>query len=216
MNDLKLKISTVVAAVALPVGLILLGAGCFQAVKQTGSAVGRSQDASVEARQKTNELAAAEQAKQNERDEMASDDVTIAFILSGTVKPPADAVILPDVFGCSDRVALVKEHKAAATDSIVHDSLLTLFSLHDSGTHSPLYNALGSDSLQIDKIQSTDGVTTEVWLKGTVTPGGACDGPRIKAQIEGTVARFRPLYKIFLNGSEAAYRCLGDMTGKCI
>jgi len=108
----------------------------------------------------------------------------------------------------------MKEHRAASTDSIVHDALMTLFALKDANRNE-LYNALWQSDLAVDKIQSRDGVVTEVWLKGKTQSGGACDDPRLKAQIEATISRFRPKFKIFLNGTEAAYRCLGDMSGEC-
>ncbi len=230
MPEQRLKTSTVIAAFAVPIGLILLGAGCFQSVTQSvtdagqtamkvgnqvGSDVLMPAKTSLEALQKAKEVAAVEKAQQNEQVDMANDDIPVPFVLTENTTAPADAKVAEETFGCNDKIAFVSEHKAAATDSIVHDALLTLFGLHGSGTHTPLYNSLANGKLQVDKIQSTDGVNTEVWLKGEIKPSGACDGPRIKAQIEAVVKRYRPHYKMFFNGSEANYRCLGDMTGKC-
>jgi hypothetical protein len=230
MNSHRLKTSTVITAFAVPVCLILLGAGCFDAVTQGVTGAGQSAlkvgqqvggdvlipaKASLEALQKAKEVAAVEKARQNEQTDMASDDILVPFVLTEKTNPPAGAKVADETFGCNDRIAMVIEHKAASTDSIMHDALLTLFGLHDSSTHTPLYNSLANGKLQIDKIQSADGVNTEVWIKGDIKPSGACDGPRIKAQLEATVARYRTHYKIFLNGSESTYRCLGDATGQC-
>jgi hypothetical protein len=105
-------------------------------------------------------------------------------------------------------------HREAQTDSVVSDALTTLFSVRDSNREGK-YNALWQSKLAVEKIQSRDGVTTEVWLKGSTQSGGVCDDPRIKAQIEYTIKRLKPKFKIFLNGTESNYRCLGDMSGEC-
>jgi hypothetical protein len=55
----------------------------------------------------------------------------------------------------------------------------------------------------------------EVWLSGDLVSGGACDVPRVKAQVEETVRLYSPVFKIYLNGSESAWRCFGDMSGQC-
>ena len=123
----------------------------------------------------------------------------------------------PEEIDCALSAAFSTSAIAAPTDSVLHHALMTMFSLKDSGTHAPLYNALAGSKLTVEKIQSTDGLTTEIWLKGETSLGGVCDGPRFKKQIESVVSRFRDpaKYKIFLNGNEANYRCMGDMMGEC-
>lgn len=234
MSEQRLKTSSVVAAIAIPIGLILLGAGCFQSVTQTVTNAGQSAvkvgqqvggdvtntvllptKTSLEALQKAKEVAAVEKARQNEQEDMVNDDIPVPLVLTENTTAPAGTKVADDSFGCNDKVAWVTEHKAAATDSVLHDALLTLFGMHDSGTHAPLYNSLAAGKFQIEKIQSTDGVNTEVWVKGDVKLSGACEAPRIKAQIEATVQRYKPHYKLFYNSSEANYRCLGDTSGQC-
>lgn len=145
-------------------------------------------------------------------EERMSDDVSVGLILTDGSKGYEDAV--GEVVGCNDKVVFKKIHRAATSDLVVSDALKTLLSQKQSSIDG-LHNALWQSALEVDKIRSTDGVTTEVWLKGKVVSGGACDDPRIKAQVERTVARFRPDFTIFLNGSEKEWRCLGDQSGEC-
>ncbi|HTK04480.1 MAG TPA: hypothetical protein VL500_02760 [Candidatus Eisenbacteria bacterium] len=214
MQDHTPKPGTIAAAIIVPAVLVLLGAGCFSVADKLSNDAVLPVKTSVDVLNKAKTVTAEQSAKANEEAEMVSDDVSVALILTENTAVPAGADVQPGIVGCNDKVAYVKEHRAASTDSIVHDALMTLFSLKDSNRND-LYNALWQSDLAVDKIQSRDGVVTEVWLKGKTQSGGACDDPRIKAQIEATISRFKPKFKIFLNGTESAYRCLGDQSGEC-
>ena len=65
---------------------------------------------------------------------------------------------------------------------------------------SGLYNALYQSSLMVDRVAIVNGVA-EIHLSGTFRSGGACDNPRIEAQIKETAFQF-PTVKsasIFIN-----------------
>jgi hypothetical protein len=195
----KLKTSTKIAAIAVPLALMFVGAGCAKLADEAVLPV----SVPVEQMAKSAEEIEAIQAKKNEEGDMVADDLTVALIELG------DGSISADSIGCGDKI-----HREAQTDSVLADALTTLFSVRDSN-YEEKYNALWQSKLAVEKIQSRDGVTTEVWLKGQTQSGGVCDDPRIKAQIEGTIKRLKPKYQVYLNGSEANYRCLGDMSGEC-
>ncbi len=214
MPDHAPKPSTIAFAIIIPVALILLGAGCFSVADTLTNEAVLPAQVPIQALNKAKQVTDEERAKENEANEQASDDMGVAMIVTENAAVPAGATLAPGTIGCNDRVAYVKVHRGASTDSAVHDALMTLFSVKDSN-YQDLYNSLWQSDLSVDKIMSSDGVTTEVWLKGKTQSGGVCDDPRIKAQIESTVSRFKPKFKIFLNGSESAYRCLGDMSGQC-
>ncbi len=213
-NETSPKISTKVAAVAIPVLMVLVGAGCFKiadkAAEDAVSPVTVPVNSYVQSKEELEKIAA----KTNEENERLTDDITIALVLTEGVEPPPGATVVPGTFGCNDRIAYVKTHRDKQTDSVVSDALATLFASKDANVLEA-YNALWQSELAVEKIQSTDGTTTEVWIKGKTASGGVCDDPRIKAQLEHTIKRFRPKFKIFLNGTEANYRCLGDMSGEC-
>ena len=212
--DHKPKPGTVAAAIIVPALLVLIGAGCFRAAEKLADDAVLPVKAPVEALGQAKAVTNEAKARANEEAEMVSDDVTVAMIVTEGAKAPEGADVQAGTIGCNDRVAYVKEHRAAATDSVLHDALTTLLSIKDSERNG-YYNALWQSSLTVDKIQSRDGVVTEVWLKGATKSGGACDDPRIKAQLEWTIKRFKPSFKIFLNGTEEHYACIGNMSGEC-
>ncbi len=205
-----LKWKTVLAAVAIPALLILVGAGCMS----FGGGASRADSGQRTADGALTATDPAADAKVNEEHDKLADDLSVGMIITENAEIPAGAVVVPGTIGCNDRVAYEKRHRETATDNVLVDALATLFAVKDSSVDA-YYNALWQSKLAVEKIQSTDGVTTEVWLKGTVASGGACDDPRIKAQIEATIKRLRPKFTIYLNGSQATYRCLGDESGEC-
>jgi hypothetical protein len=213
-NETSPKISTKVAAVAIPVLMILVGAGCFKMADKAAETAVTPVTVPVAAYVKSREDLELIAAKTNEENEKLTDDISIAMVLTEGVEPPVGATVVPGTIGCNDRIAYVKTHRERQTDSVLSDALSTLFSNKDSNVLAA-YNALWQSELAVEKIQSTDGTTTEVWIKGKTASGGVCDDPRIKAQLEYTIKRFKPKFKIFLNGTEANYRCLGDMSGEC-
>lgn len=208
-----LRGSTIAMAIAIPAALMLVGAGCMSLGDRLGKDVAAPITVPLESLKQSKEELAAINAKQNEQNEQEAADLTIALIYDAENADPKAALAVGEI-GCQDRIAYVKTHREAQTDSVLSDALTTLFAIRES-TFAGMYNALWQSELKVDKILSRDAVTTEVWLKGKVVSGGACDDPRIKAQIEHVIKRFKPKYKVFLNGSEATYRCLGDMSGEC-
>lgn len=213
-NETSPKFSTKVAAVAIPVLMVLVGAGCFKmadkAAEEAVTPVTVPVAAYVQSKGDLEMIAA----KTNEENERLTDDISIALVLTEGMNAPAGAIVAPGTIGCNDRVAYVKMHREKQSDSVLSDALFTLFAPKEASVLGA-YNALWQSGLYVEKMASNDGVTQEVWLKGTTASGGVCDDPRIKAQIEYTIKRFKPKYKIYYNGTEANYRCLGDMSGEC-
>jgi outer membrane murein-binding lipoprotein Lpp len=223
------KLRTVILAVAAPAVLMLIGAGCMsslgqkagdvaQQVNDAGNEIGNEAvmpvQTDVEALNKAKQVTSDVQAKQNEDTDRVADDLTVAMIVTENADVPGDATAVPGTIGCNDRVAYTKVHRETTTDDVLADALNTLLAQKDSNVNG-MYNALWESTLKVQKIQSTDGVTTEVWLEGLPQSGGVCDDPRIKAQLESTISRLKPKYKIFLNGSEDKYKCIGNEKGDC-
>jgi hypothetical protein len=145
------------------------------------------------------------------------DDATLPVALvvpDGTAIPAGATYELSGPIGCNDQVIMVRAPRQSASGDDVRDSLTALFNILDHHESWQL-DALANSRLAVDKIQSRDGVTTEVWLKGTLSSGGACDDPRIKAQVENTIAQFKPKFQVYLNGSDKDWRCFGDQSGTC-
>ena len=194
--------------------LLLAGFGCSQEFKSdVDTAFEGGVAVPLQALNAAKGLNAEEQARLNRQAEEEANELTVAMVLTENMAIPT-ATKVGDAFGCSDKVALTKVARAAATDDVLHDALVSLFDVKDS-SYNNLYNSLSQSTLTLEKIQSRDAVTTEVWLKGKIVSGGTCDDPRIKAQIENTIKYFRPKFQVFLNGSESEYRCLGDQSGEC-
>jgi hypothetical protein len=72
---------------------------------------------------------------------------------------------------------------------------------------------LQASSVRVGDIARKDGVFI-IDLVGQFLSAGTCEDPRIKKQIELTAGQFGP-YRILLNGSESAWRCLFDESGEC-
>jgi hypothetical protein len=87
-------------------------------------------------------------------------------------------------FGCNDSLVAVRN-----ADSTIGEPLQAAMSRLLSGPGAPpasgLYNALSASSLQYVS-GYLDGTTVVVNLTGAVQPGGACDLPRIEAQLTHT------------------------------
>ncbi len=62
---------------------------------------------------------------------------------------------------------------------------------HQYYGQSGLYNVLYQSNLEVAEITSESGRTI-VHLTGSLTLGGTCDAPRLKAQIEQTALQFSP------------------------
>lgn len=205
-----MKISRVTSLILIPAALLLVGAGCFDAGDKLAEDAVKPVTVPLDALRKSKEELALANARKSEESELGSADVSVALIRLAEEGKPFDS----DIIGCGDRVETVAVHREAQTSSVLRDALTTLFAIDDS-SYDGLYNALAESDLKVEDVLSRDGVTTEVRISGTLVSGGTCDNPRIKAQIEQTIRRFKPDFRVILNGSEAAYRCFGDMSGQC-
>ncbi len=214
---MKTKIVSAFYFAAAAAILVLAGAGCLQSVNRVGNELGNEvvQPVAVpiSALNKAKQVTSEANAKANEQTESVANEMTVAMVLTEGAKAPEGAQ-LGDTFGCQDRVAFVKVPRETDSGDTLKDVLTSLLAVKDTN-YKGYYTALAFSTLKVDKIQSTDGVTTEVWLSGLPKSGGACDDPRIKEQLEQTIKRLRPNFKIFLNGSEAKYNCIGDLSGRC-
>lgn len=85
-------------------------------------------------------------------------------------------------FGCNDSLVAVF-HSPAAAEEPLRTSLAVLL----GGGIAPngLYNALENSTLKYVSAYF-DGTTVVVNLTGTIRPGGACDLPRLEAQLTHT------------------------------
>jgi hypothetical protein len=140
----------------------------------------------------------------------------VALVLTEGSTEPDEGVerLSRETFGCSDRIGYVRVSRESASNEIVSDALETLFSIRDPQVNG-MINSLWESNLKVDKVLSIDGQITEVWLSGEILSSGVCADPRIKAQIEATIRQYRSSFQIYLNGSEANWRCFGDMSGLC-
>jgi hypothetical protein len=207
---MSMSLSRVSSLVLIPAALLFVGAGCFGVGDQLTEEAIKPVTVPLDALRDSKEAIALANARKNEESDMGAADVTVALIRLAEEGKPFDS----DAIGCGDRIEAVPVHRAVQSDSVVRDALTTLFAIDDS-SFDGLYNSLAGSDLKVEDVLSRDGVTTEVRLSGNIVSGGACDNPRIKAQIEQTIRRFKPNYRIILNGSESAYRCFGDMSGQC-
>ncbi|MFA6603496.1 MAG: hypothetical protein WCT10_01485 [Patescibacteria group bacterium] len=197
----------------LLIGLVLAGAGCAGAADELAGDALKPTAVPLSALNLAKQLTAQEQARANAEADSIANEMTVAMVITENAAVPPG--IEPGAtFGCSDRSAYTKVARESDSGDVLRDALQSLFAVRDTN-YDGLYNSLASSSLAVDKIQSRDGVTTEVWLKGQIVSSGTCDDPRIKEQIEATVRRLKPDFKIFLNGSEKNYRCIGNQSGDC-
>lgn len=193
--------------------LVFLGIGCSTAEKLADDALLPTK-VSLGALNKAKNLTTDLNAKDNEEAERTTNDITVAFVVPDGQDVPIGLETDKTTFGCNDTIVYMKRGRETASGDVVRDALTTLFAEKDS-TIGELHNSLAYSTLLVDRIVSRDGVTTEVELKGEMVSAGACDSPRLKEQIEATVRRFRPKYKILLNGSDSQWRCFGDESGLC-
>ncbi|MDQ0771445.1 hypothetical protein QF031_004194 [Pseudarthrobacter defluvii] len=105
-------------------------------------------------------------------------------------------------FGCND--SLVGAARAGgAGDARLKAAVSAL--LDGGGQPENLYNALGTSRLRFLS-GSFDGTTVTVYLAGTLNPGGACDLPRVEAQLTQTALEAVGAVKaaIYINGESLA------------
>lgn len=205
---LNLTLTAVLAAV------LFLGAGCVQTADELATDAVKPVAVPIAALNQAKQVTGDVQAQANWQAELIANEMTVAMVLTEGNEPPAGLTVESELFGCNDHIVFVKTARESETDNPLRDALNSLFAIRET-TFKELHNSLANSSLAVDKIQSTDGVTTEVWLTGQTQSAGECDDPRIKEQVAATVRRLKPHFRIFFNGSEKDWRCLTDLSGQC-
>jgi hypothetical protein len=190
--------------------LLFLGAGCAQ---ELGDTVAQPIEVPLAAHRQAVDVLGGVQLNQQAAMLAAADPVTVALILTEGHPAPVGVMVEGDV-GCNDRVAYVNLPAVDTSPYPAEAALRALLAQREASV-SGLHNALWQSTLEVDKVMSREAGLLEVWLKGEPRSAGACDTPRVKAQIERTVAITDPNFKIYLNDSESAWRCLGDESGEC-
>jgi len=209
----KITIAILAAPVAV---LVLAGVGCVGSAvvdKTTSEVINGAIAVPLRALETTKQLTGEENARARLEAESIANEMTVAMVLTEGAAVPSGAD-LGETFGCNDRIVFVKVPRESDSGDTLKDVLSSLFAIHEF-SFGKYYNGLGGSMLEVEKVQNRDGDVVEVWLKGQISSAGVCDDPRIKKQIEATIQRLSPRFKIFLNGSETAYKCIGDMSGLC-
>jgi predicted small lipoprotein YifL len=105
-----------------------------------------------------------------------------------------------EMIGCNDS-AIPVEINFEPTEAPLTASLETLLSAEEFYGQSGLYNALAQSDLTVEGIDITDGVA-DVNLSGNLTLSGACDAPRVQAQLEMTALQYSTIDSVnfFVNG----------------
>ena len=101
-------------------------------------------------------------------------------------------------FGCNDSLVGSPQESAAGDVRLKTAITAVLRAEQQPGN---LYNALGTSRLRFLS-GSFDGTTVTVYLAGTLNPGGACDLPRVEAQLTQTALEAAGALRanIYING----------------
>jgi hypothetical protein len=98
-----------------------------------------------------------------------------------------DAGAAGPAVGCGDSAVPVEMLVPPAEDP-VRAALEALFSIRQPD-YAGRYNALHQSSLRVESVELEAGQAT-VYLSGSLLSGGACDDPRIVAQLQETALHF--------------------------
>lgn len=103
--------------------------------------------------------------------------------------------------GCGDTVVPVIQTSKLKSNSPLEEKLneayLTLLGFKENKYESMGYlNSLGNSNLKLDSLEIKDGQEAIIKLSGELSMGGACDNPRIQAQLEETAWQFKEIQKI--------------------
>lgn len=196
--------------------LMLAGIGCSQKADEVAEDAVKPIAVPVAALEEANDATAEINAATRRQADSIENLLPVAMVLPEGHDAPADGVerLSVKTFGCLDRIGYVRVSRETATEDIVHDALMTLFSVRDA-TVNDMYNSLWQSTLTVDEIRGMGDAGIEVYISGETMTSGTCDDPRFKEQIEATVRQYRPKYRIFLNGTETEWECFGDMSGMC-
>ncbi|MCC7432634.1 GerMN domain-containing protein [Candidatus Peregrinibacteria bacterium] len=103
--------------------------------------------------------------------------------------------------GCGDTVVPViqtskLDNKASLQDKVT-EAYQKLLSFKENKYEGFGYiNALQSSNLKLDSLEIKDGQEAIIKLSGDLSLGGACDNPRLQAQLEETAWQFKEIQKI--------------------
>jgi len=103
--------------------------------------------------------------------------------------------------GCGDSAVPVTVN-IQPTNAVLRASLNKLLSIHDQYYgESGLYNALYQSNLTIGSLNIVAG-QAQIYLNGSLLIGGACDSPRVKAQLEEIALQFSTVSSVivYING----------------
>ncbi len=103
--------------------------------------------------------------------------------------------------GCGDQVVAVRRDVTKTSAPLTAALNLLLSQKSQYYGESGLYNALYQSNLKIAGI-SRSGSAWTIRLTGSLVLGGACDSPRVKAQLEQTARQFSTVQSVryFVNG----------------
>jgi hypothetical protein len=104
--------------------------------------------------------------------------------------------------GCGDSLVAV-DREVAPTKAPLTAAMNELLSVNDQYYgQSGFYNSLYQSDLQIENITIDEQGLASIYLTGTYTLGGVCDGPRFEAQLVETARQFSTVKEvsIFING----------------
>jgi hypothetical protein len=113
--------------------------------------------------------------------------------------------------GCDDSVVPV-EVEIEPTVAPLTAALNKLLSIEDQEYgQSGLYNALYQSDLTLDDVRIVEGEAV-IELSGTLTLGGVCDEPRVRAQLEQTALQYLTVDRVsvFVNGTPLDELLSGD------
>lgn len=133
-------------------------------------------------------------------------------VFSRSVKNPRIALVAPDgsklalgdsllKFGCDD-VIVFRELNGELTPKQILETMFAFQDLDDEDGW--YYNVFKSSDLRVDSLDVDDKGFVRVELSGDLMTGGACDDPRVLAQIESTLTAMRIMtienVVVFING----------------
>jgi hypothetical protein len=117
------------------------------------------------------------------------------FLISLADSPTAGPAV-----GCGDRTVAVEVDLPAPRPAL-QGSLAALLDAGKSYESAGYYNALANSPLRLQRIERSGGAA-KIYLAGYLELGGACDSPRVLAQLTATATQFRDLQTadFFLDG----------------
>lgn len=131
--------------------------------------------------------------------DLEEDEVAVFFVDVGNRRN------IEETFGCDDSLSyLVRqlEGEDLTINEKVETAITYLISTEDRYVgKGGLYNVFYNSNLTLDKVDISDS-TAKVYLDGELILGGACDNPRVEAQLKNTATQFDEIdnAEIYLNG----------------